>query len=240
QGVLVAAIEPRKSSLPIEHRDDQHFHRRGRGEEAREQADDERDTAGELDDQRRPDPGKRRIESLLHETADIGRGPTRDLAPTVHQQIPTYREAHDRPGERYSEVIERRAAGKQQLGFVLGFRLDACHRVFLPVWPLLARPQANTVGWAKAHSAYISADPRCRAWRSRIGRAPLRKCFTLHRIWDTNLRSGVAGKPQTAAIRAETLDCELIVTRSAPSGGRTGISLPPGPPGGGRGAPGVG
>src|SRR5215467_10678546 len=41
QGVLVAAIEPRKSSLPIEHRDDQHFHRGGRGEEAGEQADNE-------------------------------------------------------------------------------------------------------------------------------------------------------------------------------------------------------
>src|SRR5262249_52274253 len=28
---------------------------------------------------------------------------------------------------------------------------------------LLAQPQANTVGWAKARSAYISADPWCRA-----------------------------------------------------------------------------
>src|SRR5262249_50076716 len=43
QRVLVTAVEPGKSSLPIEHRDDEHFHRGGGGEEAREQADDERD-----------------------------------------------------------------------------------------------------------------------------------------------------------------------------------------------------
>src|SRR5215467_15024168 len=42
QRVLVTAVEPGKSSLPIKQRDDEHFHRRG-GEEAREQADDERD-----------------------------------------------------------------------------------------------------------------------------------------------------------------------------------------------------
>ena len=127
QRVLVTAVEPRKSSLPIEHRDDEHFHRRGGGEEARKQADDERDTAGELDDQRRPDPGQRRIEPLLDEAVDIGRRPARDLAPTVDQQIPAHRDAHDRPGERDSDVVERLEAGKQQLGFVPGFGLDACH-----------------------------------------------------------------------------------------------------------------
>src|SRR5262249_37546080 len=119
QRVFVTAIEPRKSGLPIEHRDDQHFHRGGRREEAREQTEDERNPAAELDDQRRPDPGQRRIESLLHEGADIGRRPARDLAPTVHQQIPAHRDAHDRPGERDSDVVERLEAGKQQLGFVL-------------------------------------------------------------------------------------------------------------------------
>src|SRR5262247_4055069 len=81
QRVFVTAVEPRKSSLPIEYRDDEHFHRGGGGEEAREQADDERDTAGEFDDQRRPDPRQRRIESLLREGADIGRRSARDLAP---------------------------------------------------------------------------------------------------------------------------------------------------------------
>src|SRR5215468_4155112 len=88
QRVLVTAVEPRKSSLPIEHRDDEHFHRGGRSEEAREQADDERDPADELDHQRRPDPGPRWIQPLLHEAADIGGRPARDLAPAVHQQIP--------------------------------------------------------------------------------------------------------------------------------------------------------
>src|SRR5215469_15372854 len=59
------------------------------------------------------------IQPLLHEGADIGRGPARDLAPTVDQQIPAHRDAHDRPGERDSDVVERLEARKQQLGFVL-------------------------------------------------------------------------------------------------------------------------
>src|SRR6516162_1311258 len=127
QRVLVTAVEPGKSSLPIEHRDDEHFHRRGGGEEAREQADDERDTADELDDQRRPDPRQRRIKPLLHEGADIGRRPARDFAPPMHQEIPAHRDAHDRPGERDGHVVERLEAGKQQLGFVFGFGIDARH-----------------------------------------------------------------------------------------------------------------
>src|SRR5215471_709051 len=127
QRVLVTAVEPRKSSLPIKQRDDEHFHRRGGGEEAREQADDERDAADELDDQRRPDPGQRRIEPLLYEGADIGRGPARNLAPAMHQEIPAHRHAHDRPGERDGHVVKRLEAGKQQLGFVFRFGIDARH-----------------------------------------------------------------------------------------------------------------
>src|SRR5215472_5316453 len=127
QRVLVTAVEPRKSSLPIEHRDDEHFHRGGGGEEAREKADDERDTAGELDDQRRPDPGQRRIESLLHEGAEIGRRSACDLAPAMHQEVPAHCDAHDRPGERDGEIVERLEAGKQQLGFVSDFGIDARH-----------------------------------------------------------------------------------------------------------------
>src|SRR5262249_57262541 len=61
QRVLVTAVEPRKSGLPIEQRDDEHFHGGGGGEEAREQAEDERDAADELDDQRRPEPRQRRV-----------------------------------------------------------------------------------------------------------------------------------------------------------------------------------
>src|SRR6516162_2398388 len=136
QRVFVTAVEPGKSGLPIEERDDEHFHRGG-GEEAREQADDERDAADEFDDQRRPDPGQRWIESLLHESADIGRRPSRDLAPPMHQEIPAHRDAHDWPGERDSHLVERLEAGKQQLGFVLGFGIDARH-VFSSLMDLLA------------------------------------------------------------------------------------------------------
>src|SRR6516162_1724249 len=137
QRVFVTAVEPGKSGLPIEERDDEHFHRGGGGEEAREQADDERDAADEFDDQRRPDPGQRWIESLLHESADIGRRPSRDLAPPMHQEIPAHRDAHDWPGERESHLVERLEAGKQQLGFVLGFGIDARH-VFSSLMDLLA------------------------------------------------------------------------------------------------------
>src|SRR6516164_9225924 len=137
QRVLVTAVEPRKSSLPIKQRDDEHFHRGGGGEEAREQADDERDAADELDDQRRPDPGQCRIEPLLHEGADIGRRPPRDFAPPMHQEIPAHRDAHDWPGERDSHLVERLEAAKQQLGFVLGFGIDARHvfsSLYDPCW----------------------------------------------------------------------------------------------------------
>src|SRR5262245_6415768 len=44
---------------------------------------------------------------------------TKALAPTVHQEIPAHRNAHDRPGERDDKIVERLEAGKQQLGFVL-------------------------------------------------------------------------------------------------------------------------
>jgi hypothetical protein len=78
-------------------------------------------------------PRQRRIESLLHEGADIGRRPARDLAPAVHQQIPAHRDAHDRPGERDSHIVERLEAGKQQLGFVSGFGIDAGHFISSPM-----------------------------------------------------------------------------------------------------------
>src|SRR5215470_18264469 len=142
QRVLVTAVEPGKSSLPIEHRDDEHFHRGGGGEEAREQADDERDATDELDDQRRPDPGQCRIEPLLHEGADIGRGPSRNLAPAMHQEIPAHRDAHDRPGERDGRVVKRLEAGKQQLGFVFRFGIDARH-VFSSLYTLEPRTRCD-------------------------------------------------------------------------------------------------
>jgi hypothetical protein len=50
--------------------------------------------------------------------------------------------------------------------------------------------------------------------------------MALHRIRDTNRRGGVAGKPQAAAIRAETLDRELIVSGSTRSVGRGGNVRP--------------
>jgi len=65
----------------------------------------------------------------------------------------------------------------------------------------------------------LQTQDRSSLWRSRM-------CFALHRIRDTNRRSGVAGKPQAAAIRAETLARELIVTGSARSVGR-GASIRP-------------
>src|SRR5712671_5679009 len=42
QRVFVAAVEPSKTVLPVEHGDDQHLDRRGRGEKAGEQAENER------------------------------------------------------------------------------------------------------------------------------------------------------------------------------------------------------
>src|SRR5262249_2645594 len=162
QRVLVTAVEPGKSSLPIKQRDDEHFHRRG-GEEAREQADDERDAADELDDQRRPDPGQRRIEPLLHEGADIGRGPARDLAPPVHQEIPAHRDAHDRPGERDGRVVKRLEAGKQQLGFVFRFGIDARH-VFSSLYTLEPRtrcdpsPCDSERGWSERSEGRVRGN----------------------------------------------------------------------------------
>jgi len=67
----------------------------------------------------------------------------------------------------------------------------------------------------------LQTQDRSSLWRSRV-------CFALHRIRDTNRRSAVAGKPQAAAIRAETLDRELIVTGSARSVGRGAIIRPRG------------
>src|SRR2546427_8778669 len=167
QRVLVPAVEPRKSGLPIEHRDDEHFHRGGRGEEAREQADDERDTADELDDQRRPDPRQRRIEPLLHEGADIGRRPARDLAPAVHQEIPAHRDAHDRPGERDGEIVKRLEAEKQQLGFVL----DVLRHVLSSLMDLLAlyvfrMGTACSVPRAAQRTVFTKIDLVSRAQRS--------------------------------------------------------------------------
>src|SRR5262245_63223766 len=57
QRVFVTAVEPRKSSLPIEHRDDEHFHRGGGGEEAREQAEKKRKTPAKSVIKRRQNQG---------------------------------------------------------------------------------------------------------------------------------------------------------------------------------------
>src|SRR5438445_13727982 len=113
----------------MENGDDKHFTSGRGGEEAREQSNDERDPADELDDQARPDPGERRIESNLDEGADIGRRPARDLAPAVHQEIPAYRDAHDRPGEGNDEGVERLQAGKEQLGLLMRLGLNARHEL---------------------------------------------------------------------------------------------------------------
>src|ERR1700704_3092046 len=121
QRVFVAAVEPGKSVLPVEHGDDQHLDRRGRGEKAGEQAENERDPAAEFDEQRAPDPGQRRIESALGKGADVGGRPPRHLAPAVHQQVPADRDAHHRPGERDGEVVERLQPGNEQLRLVPGF-----------------------------------------------------------------------------------------------------------------------
>src|SRR5207245_11543120 len=111
------------------HGEDDHIATRWRGKKAREQSNDERDPADDIDDQARPDPGERRIEYNLDEAADIGRRPARDLAPAVHQEIPAYRDAHDRPGEGNDEGVERLQAGKDQLGLLLGLGLNARHEL---------------------------------------------------------------------------------------------------------------
>src|SRR5262245_56287139 len=48
----------------------------------------------------------------------------------------------------------------------------------------------------------LQTQDRSSLWRSQM-------CFALHRIRDTNRRSGVAEKPQAAAMRAKILDREL-------------------------------
>src|SRR5262249_46680720 len=117
-----------------------------------------------------------------------------------------------------------------------------------------------TVGWAKARSAHVSADPRCRApvpTRSPLhmtqlldarmgnGEDAVAHLHSLHSLKDSRYasqvisdafsgtadsirRSRVAKKPQAAAIRAETLDRELIVTGSARSVGRGATIRPRG------------
>jgi hypothetical protein len=45
----------------------------------------------------------------------------------MHQEIPAHRHAHDRPGKRDGHVVKRLEAGKQQLGFVFRFGIDARH-----------------------------------------------------------------------------------------------------------------
>src|SRR5262245_16254225 len=98
----------------------------------------------------------------------------------------------------------------------------------------------RTHGLAFAHAIAVAHDTTARCSRGVTAKTPLP---TLHSLKDSRYasqvisdafpgtadsirRSGVAEKPHAAAIRAETLDRELIVTRSARSVGR-GASVRP-------------
>src|SRR5215831_18652515 len=107
----------------------------------------------------------------------------------------------------------------------------AAQRTVFTKIDLVSRAQRSTK-WCAADPGPFQPvavpDQRCTVPRWGAPRAPhprhkIESCFALHRIRDTNRRSGVARKPQAAAIRAETLDRELIVTGSARSVGRGAI-----------------
>src|SRR5262249_24227119 len=100
----------------------------------------------------------------------------------------------------------------------------------------------RTHGLAFAHAIAVAHDPTARCSRGATAKTPLP---TLHSLKDSRYasqvisdafpgtadsirRSGVAEKPHAAAIRAETLDRELIATGFARSVGRGAIIRPHG------------
>ena len=120
QRVLVAAAQPGKAGLPVEHGDERHFDRGGRGPEPREQPEHERDAADEFDRQTAPDP-EYRIVAGIGEGLDVGAGPARHLAPAVHREIPSAGNADHRPGQRNDEIVERLELRQQR--FRLGLHV---------------------------------------------------------------------------------------------------------------------